>query len=74
MARRAAIERTIRDFYKKLMKMSVQDAQEIARDNEIEAVDEMAMQLYQTRVQHWHMKAMEERTLDLPNDPNTMYE
>jgi hypothetical protein len=64
----------MRDFYKKLMKMSVQDAQEIARDNETEAVDEMAMQLYQTRVQHWHMKAMEERQLDLPNDPSNMYE
>jgi hypothetical protein len=64
----------MRDFYKKLMKMSVQDAQEIARENETEAVDEMAMQLYQTRVQHWHMKAMEERQLDLPNDPSNMYE
>jgi hypothetical protein len=64
----------MRDFYKKLMKMSVEDAQEIARENETEAVDEMAMQLYQTRVQHWHMKAMEERKLDLPNDPSNMYE
>ena len=64
----------MKDFYKKLMQMSVKDAQEIAREQEIQAVDEMAMQLYQTRVQHWHMKAMDERSLDLPDDPRTMYE
>ena len=64
----------MRDFYKKLMKMSVEDAEEIAREYEIEAVDEMAMQLYQTRVQHWHMKSMEERQLDLPDDLVSIYE
>lgn len=64
----------MRDFYKKLLKMSVQDAQEIARNNEVEAVDEMAMQLFQTRVQHWHLKAMEEQKLDLPDDPRNMFE
>ncbi|EMA42648.1 hypothetical protein [Halococcus saccharolyticus] len=63
----------MKDFYKKLMKMSVDDAEEIARDHETDAIDEMAMQLYQSRVQHWHMKAMEERQLDLPDDPASMF-
>ena len=34
----------------------------------------MGMQLYQTRVQHWHMKAMEERQLNLPDDPASICE
>ena len=64
----------MRDFYKKLMKMSLEDAQEIARDYDSDAVDEMAMQLYQTRVQHWQMRSMENQQLDFPDDPSTMYD
>lgn len=64
----------MRDFYKKLMKMSLDDAEEIARDHDTDATDEMAMQLYQTRVQHWHMKAMEEQKLNVPTDPKDMYD
>ncbi|GAA0475301.1 hypothetical protein ACTG0T_09020 [Halococcus morrhuae DSM 1307] len=54
--------------------MSLEDAQEIARDYESDAVDEMAMQLYQTRVQHWQMRSMENQQLDFPDDPSTMYD
>ena len=64
----------MRDFYKKLMEMSIDDAQEIARNSEMEAVDEMAMQLFQTRVRHWQMKSMENHQLDFPDDPTAMYD
>jgi hypothetical protein len=46
----------------------------ITLEHDTDAVDEMAMQSYQTRVQHWYMKAMEERQLDLPDDPASMFE
>lgn len=43
----------MRDFYKKLMQMSVKDAQEIARKQEIQAVDvstNCALTLVSTRL------------------------
>ncbi|EMA38168.1 hypothetical protein [Halococcus hamelinensis] len=64
----------MKDFYKKLMKMSIEDAEEIARESEMDAVNEMAMQLYQTRVRHWQLKATEEHQLDFPDDPTAMYD
>lgn len=65
---------TMRDFYKKLLRMSIQDVQALSRNEEIGGTEQMAMQLFQTRVQHWHMKAMEEQTLNFPDDPTSMYE
>lgn len=56
------------------MVMSVKDAQAITRQEDIQSTDQIAMQLYQTRVKHWQMKAMEENSIDLPEDPVSMYE
>lgn len=64
----------MRDFYKKLMRMSVKDAQSICRETGSKAQDEMALQLFTVRVRHWHMKAIDERQWGLPDDPQSMYE
>ena len=64
----------MKDFYKKLMRMSIRDAQSITRDEDIQSTDQFALQLYQTRVKHWQLKAIEENSIDLPNDPAAIYE